>query len=78
MEAVNAHLARVLVDYAITAAHPSNEAKLRELSEEQGHGATASIFEAIKEDRYISVKPRTQPKRFKKQQGGKRDGVYFF
>ena len=77
MEAVNAHLARVLVDYAITAAHPANEAKLREPLEEQGHRATATIFEAIKEDRYVSVKPRSRPKRFKKQQGGKHDNVYF-
>ena len=77
MEAVNAHLARVLVGYAITAAHPANEAKLRELSEEQGHRATATIFEAIKEDRCVSVRPRPRPKRFKEQQGGKHDNVYF-
>ena len=77
MEAVNAHLARVLADCAVTAARPANEAKLRQLLEEQGHRATATIFEAIKEDRCASTKPGSHSKRVERQQGGKRDEVYF-
>lgn len=76
MEAVNAHFARILVDYAITAARPAGEAKMRELLETQGHKATASIFNAIKEDKYMSIKPKSEPKKMKKQ-GTKRGGVYF-
>ena len=73
MEAVTAHMAHIIADYAITAARPSNEPYLRDQLAKNGHTAVASIFSSLAfiaqsptKSRMKGERPKNSPRKGKR------------